>query len=214
MDHPTPRRGILFVVSAPSGAGKSTLVRRLLEEVPGLEFSVSYTTRPRRPGEREGREYHFVSDARFDAMLAEDGFLEWARVFDRRYGTGRAETERVLVEGRDLVLDIDVQGAAQVRARGVEPVCIFVMPPDYASLEARLRDRGSEDPKQLRRRLSQARREVEGYTRYDYLVVNDDLDRAAEELTAIVEAQRCRVSTRRAHAERILATFPVEGESQ
>ena len=214
MHHPARRRGILFVVSAPSGAGKSTLVRRLVENVPGIEFSVSYTTRPRRPGERNGREYHFVSDARFDAMVAEDGFLEWAQVFDRRYGTGRVETERVLAEGRDLVLDIDVQGAAQVRARGTEPVCIFLMPPDYPSLVARLKDRRSEDPTQLRRRLSQARREAEGYTRYDYLVVNDDLDRAAGDLTAIVEAQRCRISTRRAEAERILATFPVEGESQ
>jgi len=208
MDDPRRSRGILFVVSAPSGAGKSTLVRKLVERVPGLEFSVSYTTRPRRPGERDGREYHFVSDERFDAMVAEGGFLEWAQVFGSRYGTGREQTERVLAEGNDLVLDIDVQGARQVRASGAEPVCIFLMPPDYPTLEARLRDRGSEGPAALGRRLAQARREVEEFTRYDYLVVNDDADRAAGVLTCIVEAQRCRISSRRAEAERILATFP------
>jgi len=202
------RRGILFVVSAPSGAGKSTLVRRLVEQIDGLEFSVSYTTRPMREGERDGHAYHFVDDARFDAMVAEGEFLEWAGVFDCRYGTGRSATERALTAGRDLLLDIDVQGAEQVRQGGPGAVSIFLLPPDYPTLEARLRDRRSEDGEQRELRLSQARREAEQYTRYDYLVVNDDIEGAVRALTSIVEAERHRVGCRKADAERILSTFP------
>jgi guanylate kinase len=206
------RPGILFVVSAPSGSGKSTLLRRLVGEVEGLEFSVSFTTRPIREGERDGRAYHFVDEATFDAMVAGDDFLEWARVFDCRYGTGRRATEQALAAGRDLVLDIDVQGAEQVRRHGGGPVSIFLLPPDYPTLQARLRDRRSEDREQRKIRLSQARREAEQYTRYDYLVVNDDVDGAVEALKCIVEAERLRVRCRRADAERILATFPPHGE--
>ena len=137
-------RGTLFVISAPSGTGKSTLARRLLESVGELRFSVSYTTRPRRPGEESGREYHFVDDARFDAMTASGAFLEWARVFGHRYGTGREATEAALGAGTDLLLDIDVQGARQVRASGLDCVSIFVLPPDFATLEERLVRRGSD----------------------------------------------------------------------
>lgn len=202
------RHGILFVVSAPSGAGKSTLVRRLVEQIDGLGFSVSYTTRPIREGEQEGQAYHFVDDAHFDAMVADGEFLEWAGVFDCRYGTGRSATERALAAGRDLLLDIDVQGAEQVRQARPGAVSIFLLPPDYPTLEARLRDRRSEDGEQRELRLSQARREAEQYSRYDYLVVNDDVEGAVRALTSIVEAERHRVECRKADAERILSTFP------
>lgn len=202
------KRGTLFVISAPSGVGKSTLARRLLESVEGLEFSVSYTTRPRRRGEADGREYHFVDDARFEAMAAEDAFLEQARVFGRWYGTGRDATERALAAGRDLLLDIDVQGARQVRERHAEAVFVFVLPPDYRTLERRLLERHSEGEAERSRRLSLSRGEGQDYEHYDYLIVNDDLDRAIAGLRSIVEAERHRVSRRRAEAERILSTFP------
>ncbi|HVQ35700.1 MAG TPA: guanylate kinase, partial [Candidatus Bathyarchaeia archaeon] len=147
MSDATPkRRGIVFVISAPSGTGKSTLARRLLESVPGLKFSVSYTTRPRRAGEESGREYHFVDAARFDALAASGGLLEWAQVFGERYGTGRDATEAALAAGDDLLLDIDVQGARQIRASGLDAVSIFVMPPTFAALESRLKMRASDEP--------------------------------------------------------------------
>lgn len=200
--------GTLFVISAPSGTGKSTLARRLLESVPGLAFSVSFTTRPRRAGEESGREYHFVDDARFDAMAAAGGFLEWATVFGRRYGTGRAATEAQLSTGTDLLLDIDVQGARQVRASGHDSVSIFILPPDYATLEARLRSRGSEDPDALSVRLLEARREAMEYDLFDYVVVNADLEEASQELIAVVRAERARASRRKRRVAEILDTFP------
>jgi len=203
-------RGILFVVSAPSGTGKSTLARRLLDGVPALEFSVSFTTRAQRPGETDGREYHFVSEAVFDRMVEGADFLEWAPVFGHRYGTGRSATEGVLATGRDLLLDIDVQGAAQVRGSDVATVSIFVLPPDYATLESRLRFRGSERESEIHRRLAQARVEAEEYRHYDYVVVNDDIERATKEIRAIVRAERARTERRRSFVEKILETFPDE----
>lgn len=200
--------GILFVISAPSGAGKSSLARRVIERVRGLEFSVSYTTRPRRRGERDGVAYHFVDDARFDAMVEANAFVEWAPIFGHRYGTGREATERALGEGRNLLLDIDVQGARQVRSSGLGAVFIFVLPPDYATLKARLEERRSESDREVSRRLSLAREETLEYRRYDYLVVNEDLERAAGEMQAIVEAERRRASRCSAEAETILSTFP------
>ena len=130
------RRGIVFVISAPSGTGKSTLARTLLESVPDLRFSVSYTTRPRRAGEESGREYHFVDEARFAAMVTAGGLLEWAKVFGNSYGTGREATETAIAAGQDLLLDIDVQGARQIRDSGLDAVSIFVLPPSYSALEA------------------------------------------------------------------------------
>ncbi len=201
-------RGVLFVISAPSGTGKSSVTKRLLESVEGIDFSVSYTTRPRRAGERDGREYHFVDDASFDAMVARDGFLEWAHVFGHRYGTGREATEAALDSGRDLLLDIDVQGARRVRDSGVAAVSVFLLPPDYATLQHRLRSRASDDEEQIRRRLALARQEADEYRHYDYLVINDRLEQAVEDVRSIVTAERRRVARLRAEAERTLATFP------
>lgn len=209
MSVPAPgQRGILFVLSAPSGTGKSSLCRRLLEQVDALDFSVSYTTRHRRPGEEHGRQYYFVDDARFDAMVAEDAFLEWADVFGERYGTGKEATRKTLESGRDLLLDIDVQGARQVRARGENAVSIFMLPPDYGTLESRLRARRSEDDAQVRGRLAVARGEAAEYRDYDYLVVNDELERAASDLVSIVRAERRRVTRCDPEAGRILESFP------
>jgi guanylate kinase len=201
-------RGILFVISAPSGTGKSTLARRLLESVPGLDFSISYTTRPRRAGEESGRDYHFVDESRFDAMVAAGEFLESAPVFGRRYGTGRAATEEALARGQDLLLDIDVQGAAQVQKSGLPAVSIFVLPPDYATLEDRLRRRGSEDPRELALRLHEARREAMEYDHFDFVVFNADLEEAALELASIVRAERVRCARARERVKAVLLTFP------
>ena len=201
-------RGILFVLSAPSGTGKSTLVRRLVQGDGQMMFSVSYTTRSRREGEENGREYHFVDDAEFDRMRARDELLEWANVFGKRYGTGREATRSALAAGRDLLLDIDVQGGKSVRGSGVPAVSVFVMPPDFAALESRLRARRTEAEAEVARRLALARVEAQDASSYDYLVVNDDLDRATEDLRAIVRAERLRASRRTGEAGRIVATFP------
>jgi guanylate kinase len=205
-------RGILFVISAPSGTGKSTLSRRLLESVPGLAFSVSFTTRPMRAGERNGREYEFVDAARFDAMIASGGFLEWAHVFGERYGTGLAATEAVLGSGTSLLLDIDVQGARQVRASGQDAVSVFILPPDYATLSGRLTGRGSEDAAKRSLRLREAHREALEYDRFDYVVVNADLELACSELAAIVKAESSRTARRRERVKEILSTFPAPGD--
>ncbi len=201
-------QGILFVISAPSGTGKSSVAKGLLASVPGIQFSVSFTTRPRRAGEEDGREYHFVDDARFDAMAASHGFLEWAHVFGRRYGTGREATETALGTGRDLLLDIDVQGARKVRQSGISAVSVFLLPPDYATLESRLRSRASDDEGQIVRRLALARQEAVEFRHYDYLVINDRLERAVADLRCVVLAERQRAVRLVADAERILATFP------
>jgi guanylate kinase len=206
-------RGTLFVISAPSGTGKSTLARRLTESVPGLQFSVSFTTRPRRAGEENGREYEFVDDARFDAMAAAGEFLEWARVFDHKYGTGRAATEAVLAAGTSLLLDIDVQGARQVKTSGLDAVSVFILPPDYGALEQRLKRRGSEDASALSLRLGAARLEAMEYDRFDYVVVNADLEEAASELASIVRAEAARTARRRNRVNKILSTFPDPGIS-
>jgi guanylate kinase len=203
-----PGRGTLFVISAPSGTGKSTVARRLVEATRGLEFSVSYTTRGPRPGEQEGKDYHFIGDAGFGAMVDEKAFLEWADVFGYRYGTGLEATRRILSEGRDLLLDIDIQGARQVRRGPVPAISIMLLPPDYATLEARLRGRGSEAEGQREDRLARARQEAGEYAEFDFLIINDQLDGALAELEAIVRAERCRTDRRRAEAERVLATFP------
>jgi guanylate kinase len=186
--------GILFIISAPSGSGKSTLVNEVRKQLTGIEFSVSWTTRAPRGSEQHGREYNFTNREEFERRLTADEFLEHAEVFGNYYGTARASLEAARLAGNDLVLDIDVQGAAQVRAKMPEAVSIFVMPPNPKVLRTRLRNRsraeGVEDEAEVFRRLSEARKEIENYREYGYILVNDILDRAVAQLEAIVLAER------------------------
>lgn len=184
---------ILFVLSAPSGAGKTTILKKVMAGLPGLVFSVSHTTRAPRPGEVAGRDYHFVSPEEFQTMREGDppGFLEWAEVHGNLYGTGRAGVERQLQAGRDVILDIDVQGALQVRG-AASPVMIFIAPPSLSELEARLRKRGTESEETIRLRLDNACQELKLADRYDYLIINDRLEDAVDSLRAIIVAERCR----------------------
>ena len=201
------RRGLLFVVSAPSGTGKTTVVERLVQVVPDLALSRSYTSRHARPGETDGVDYNFITRRRFEEMIAGNAFLEWADVFGNLYGTGAADAERELAAGRDLVLVIDVQGARLVRARFAGTVGVFVMPPSYATLEKRLRGRSKDPEEAMQRRLQTARDEVAAFTEYDYVIVNDELEACVERLRAIVIAERTRLRSARLEAERILRTF-------
>jgi guanylate kinase len=200
-------RGVLFVVSAPSGTGKTTVVERLVERMPDLVLSRSYTSRPARAGERDGVDYNFVSQARFLEMIQAGEFLEYADVFGNFYGTHAADTDQALKKGQDVVLVIDVQGAQQVRERGLALVSVFVLPPSYPVLEQRLRGRSKDSPEAIARRLEVARQEVSGYCDYDYVVVNDDLEQCVEALRSIVIAERSRARRTRPVAERIIATF-------
>lgn len=191
---------ILFIISAPSGSGKSTLVSQLRSLVGGLEFSVSYTTRPPRGSEQPDREYHFVSRQEFEEMIREDRFLEWACVFGNYYGTAARTWTDATREGKDLLLDIDVQGAAQVRAKAPDAVSIFVLPPNPEILAMRLRNRsraeGRVQESEITQRLAKAREEIQNYREYRYILINDILDQAVGELTAIVTAERAMRSGR------------------
>jgi guanylate kinase len=195
-------RGALFVVSGPSGVGKSTLLRAAMELVDRLAFSVSATTRARRVGEVDGVDYHFIDDTEFSRLVADDAFLEHATVYDRSYGTLRAPVEASLDRGESILLDIDVRGAAQVRERMPEGVHIFVLPPSDAALEARLRARGTDPEPVIARRMELAREQLRDCGRYQYLVVNDDLERATHELEAILIAELCRTERRASLVER------------
>ena len=190
----SPRRGLLFVVSAPSGTGKTTVVERLAQVVPDLVLSRSYTSRTIRSGECDGVDYNFITRARFEAMIAEAAFLEWADVFGNFYGTSAADAERELAAGRDLVLVIDVQGARQVRKLSRNLIGVFVLPPSFEALEQRLRGRSKDSEEAMRRRLATAREEVAAVDEYDYVVVNDELDACVDRLRAIVLAERARRS--------------------
>ncbi|AKJ63488.1 guanylate kinase [Kiritimatiella glycovorans] len=201
-DPRTPQRPLLLAVSAPSGTGKSTLCRRLLADFPSLTFSVSCTTRPPRPGERDGREYHFVSDEEFSRRIEEGAFLEHALVHGRRYGTLRQSVRTAMAAGRDVLLDIDPQGVEQVRNNlrqtpADDPlprgwVDIFIAPPSREELCRRLESRGTETPEDLARRISNAAEEMRQRTSYAYTVINDDLEEACDRLRAIVLAEHCR----------------------
>jgi guanylate kinase len=201
------RRGQLFVVSAPSGTGKTTLVERLVQVVPDLMLSRSFTSRSPRAGEADGIDYNFISRERFEAMMGAGEFLEFADVFGNFYGTSSAATETVLASGCDLMLVIDVQGARQVRGRAAESVGIFVLPPSFAVLEARLRKRSKDSEEQIRRRLAVARSEVGAVADYDYVVVNDEIESAVGRLRAIVEAERVRLRRMKPMALRIIESF-------
>lgn len=202
-----PRRGLLFVVSAPSGTGKTTLVEQLVRLIPDLTMSRSYTSRPPRPGECDGVDYNFVTRARFEEMVAADDFLEWAEVFGNLYGTCRNDTERLLRGGQDVVLVIDVQGGRQVRKRMAGTISIFVLPPSFDVLEQRLRGRCKDPEEAILRRLARARKEIEVFTEYDYLVVNDEFDSCVDRLRSIVIAERARLAAVREQAELILESF-------
>ncbi len=180
------------MISAPSGVGKTTLCRRLLDRISGISFSVSYTTRNPRQEEFDGIDYHFVTQDRFEEMVSADAFLEWARVYGNFYGTGKSEVLSRLELGEDVLLDIDVQGARQVRRLFPEAILIFLLPPSWSVLEARLRGRGSEDSSRLKLRMVNAKSEMEAIHEYDFAVINDDLSRATEDLKSIVIAHRCR----------------------
>jgi guanylate kinase len=196
--------GILYIISAPSGSGKSTLVNELRAMVDKLEFSVSYTTRPARGSEQNGREYYFVTRAEFEAMIASDQFLEHAEVFGNYYGTACRFYDDAKATGRDLLLDIDVQGAEQVRRKVSDAVSIFVMPPNRDTLERRLRNRSQVEkvkPEVIHRRLENARNEIVNYTDYGYILVNEILEHAVYELKAIVLSERIRRSGERAADE-------------
>jgi guanylate kinase len=228
--------GILFIISAPSGSGKSTLVSELRKQVKDVDFSISWTTRPPRGSEEHGREYYFTSRDEFERMIAEGKFLEYAEVFGNYYGTARQNLEDARRLGHDLLLDIDVQGAAQVRAAMPEAVSIFVLPPKPKELRTRLRNRsraeGVVNESELYRRLSEASKEIENYRDYSYILINDLLDRAVAQLEAIVLSERyyrnaepiayrssrvlevaagCRLSNSRERLKPVLEAFGIEG---
>jgi len=204
------KRGLLFVISAPSGTGKTTLVERLVQILPNLRMSRSYTSRQIRAGEREGADYHFISRPDFEGMIAENAFLEWADVFGNFYGTAAANVEAMLAGGQDVVLVIDVQGARQVRQRGTDHTAVFVMPPSFQVLERRLRGRSTEPEAALQRRLETARAEVSSYREYDYVVVNDDLESTVVRLQEIIAAERSRVHRMTRVADAVVRTFFTE----
>jgi guanylate kinase len=222
----------VFIISAPSGSGKSTLVNKVREIVPGLKFSISYTTRPPRAGEQNGREYFFVARSEFEKMIGEDDFLEHADVFGHYYGTARSFLTLAQQEGKDLLLDIDVQGAAQIKSRIPQAVSIFILPPNRQELEKRLRTRSLDAEPVIQRRLVTASREIENYEKYDYILVNDRLEesvdalksillaerwkqsavaaqrqRSADQINVMAKAERCRLENVRERLQPILASF-------
>lgn len=186
------REGILFVVSAPSGAGKTTLCRAVTDIVENLTHSISYTTRLPRPGEIDGRDYYFVTEERFQDMAAAGDFAEHARVHSHFYGTSKRVLQATVREGMDVILDIDTQGARQIRQQHGPAVFVFILPPSMAVLEERLRNRRSDREEEIRKRMRRAVDEIRDYTMYDYLIVNHDFERALAELRAIITAERCR----------------------
>jgi len=197
------RRGILFVISAPSGAGKTSICREILKKLPHLLRSVSYTTRPRRTGEKDGEDYHFVATEVFQEMVDAGAFLEWAEVHGNRYGTARAALENVTGEGADILLDIDFQGAEQLRNSGLDGVFIFILPPNMQELRKRLQSRNTDDAQVIERRMNNAVGEVSEAGKFDYLVVNDLLEVAVERIGTIMKAETART-------KRVIDTLPEE----
>jgi len=186
-------RGTLYIVSAPSGAGKTSLVKALLETVSDIRVSISHTTRSMRPGEKDGINYHFVDEATFTTMLNNDAFLEHAKVFNNYYGTAQTWVDEILAKGEDVVLEIDWQGAEQIRRLQPDCVSIFILPPSPKALEQRLNNRGQDDQAVIDHRLAEAQEEMSHFVEADYLVINDDFDTALSELRAIVISQRLKL---------------------
>lgn len=209
-------RGELFVLSGSSGAGKTTLIQRLLSsknpDLSGLEFSVSYTTRPPRRGEVDGRDYYFIDADTFRSMIADGRFLEWAEVHNQYKGTTVDEVEPRLDRGVDVILDIDVQGAAEVLALRPETHSIFIIPPSFADLERRLRSRGLDDPDEIARRLTVSLSEIKRYGLYDYVIINDDADRASDALAAVFLEKRHRLKRAEPGIARVLEDFRERSE--
>ncbi len=190
------RRGLLFVLSSPSGAGKSTIARMLMDNDPGVDMSVSATTRPKREGEIDGVHYHFVTDAEFDRMLESGAFLEWAHVFGFRYGTLRNEVLKVIEAGRDVLLDIDWQGTQQLKQVDPDIVRVFILPPSMHELERRLRSRGTETEEVIQRRMNRAAAEISHWAEYDYVLINNDADKCCELVHNILKAERLKATRR------------------
>jgi len=199
----------VFIISAPSGSGKSTLVHRLLNTVPNLAFSVSYTTRPKRPTETHGVDYIFISRQDFEDRLARGDFLEYAEVFGNYYGTNRETFESAAHQGKDLVLDIDVQGARQLKVAIPQAISIFVLPPSRDILEQRLRSRSQDSEEVIQRRLRGAAEEVQNYTQYDFVLINRDIEEASARLATIVEAERLRKARMEEEVRPILQSFKI-----
>ena len=190
------RRGLLYVLSSPSGAGKSTIARMLLDSDDGIAMSVSATTRPMRPGEIDGEDYHFVGDARFDEMIANGDFLEWAHVFGHRYGTLTSEVMRVIEGGRDVLLDIDWQGTQQLKQVDPDIVRVFILPPSMSELERRLRARGTDSEEVIARRMDRATSEISHWAEYDYVLINNDAEKCRELAHNILKAERLKATRR------------------
>ncbi|HEX9685372.1 MAG TPA: guanylate kinase [Burkholderiales bacterium] len=200
--------GALFIVSSPSGGGKTSLVKALLEAEPEVRLSVSYTTRPARPGEVDGRDYHFVMAPVFERMLEAGEFLESAVIYGNHYGTSQKWIERERADGRDVVLEIDWQGAQQVRRLIRQVVSIFIMPPSPQILESRLRGRGQDSEEVVARRLAAAREEISHVSEYEYVIINDDFDRAAQDLRSIIRAERLKLARQLARNPNLIQRYP------
>lgn len=205
----TSGRGMLIVVSSPSGGGKGTLIDRVLKTVPGVSYSVSYTTRAPRGTEQNGREYFFVSTSAFEDMIRRGEFLEWANVYGHLYGTNQNQVERELSAGHDIILEIDVQGAASIREKVDDAVSIFILPPSFELLRQRLLSRGTDSPADLEKRLRGAPAEVEQHKKFQYVILNDDINRASQQLASVIYAERARLERQE---ERLKGTFEDFGQ--
>jgi len=199
--------GTLFVVSSPSGGGKGTLIRRVLDTVPNLSYSVSYTTRTPRNGELHGREYFFVNRETFEAMVRANEFLEWALVHGNLYGTAKQQVALETAAGTDIVLEVDVQGAASIRNLTLDTVSVFILPPSYEILRRRLIARGTDSPEQLALRMKNAPEELRQYSSFDYVIINDDIDRAAHQLASIIYSERARSERQAPVVQEVIENF-------
>lgn len=199
--------GTLYIVSAPSGGGKTSLVNALLQSVANIEVSISHTTRAKRPGEKEGADYHFVDKATFKKLISQQAFLEHATVFNNYYGTSRQWVETKLAAGTDVILEIDWQGAKQIRQLMPEAIGVFILPPSWQTLETRLRERAQDNENVITSRMAQARNEISHYTEYDYLIVNDNFAKALTDLTAIVQVRRLRLIMQKITQAKLLSSL-------
>lgn len=206
--------GLLIVVSSPSGGGKGTLIDRVLKTVPGLSYSVSYTTRAPRGTEQNGREYFFVSTATFEEMIRRGEFLEWANVYGHLYGTSHSQVERERAAGHDIILEIDVQGAASIRAAIDDAVSIFILPPSFELLRQRLVTRGTDSAADLEKRLQGAPAEVKQHKDFQYVILNDDINRASQQLAAVISAERARQERQEVRLKETLADFGLLDQSE